>query len=125
VNCPVAKRGAVGQTFAMQLLVPADPLRPRRPDEHFAAEARAAAAAGLTVALIDHDALAGPDGATRAVAQVANGSGESVYRGWMMSSGQYAAFAVALAARGVTLRTTAAQYRPHLIEISQRRLADS
>lgn len=99
------------QTFAVQLLVPCDPLRPRRPDEHFAAEARAAAAAGLTVALIDHDALAGPDGAARAAAQVADGSGQAVYRGWMMSSGQYAALAAALTARGVSLRTTAAQYR--------------
>ncbi|WP_327011973.1 hypothetical protein OHA72_49170 [Dactylosporangium sp. NBC_01737] len=34
----------------MMLLVPADPLRPRRPDEHFAAEADAARAAGLGVA---------------------------------------------------------------------------
>ena len=40
------------------LIVPADPLRPRRPDEHFAAEAEAARAAGLEVAVVDHDALA-------------------------------------------------------------------
>ncbi|KXK62753.1 hypothetical protein AWW66_06835 [Micromonospora rosaria] len=38
--------------------MPADPLRPRRPDPHFAAEAAAAHAAGLDVALVDHDALA-------------------------------------------------------------------
>jgi hypothetical protein len=36
------------------LLVPADPLRPRRADEHFAAEAAAARDADITVALIDH-----------------------------------------------------------------------
>jgi hypothetical protein len=95
----------------MQLLVPADPLRPRRPDEHFAAEARAAADAGMTVALIDHDALAEPDGARRAVAGVPDGSGEAVYRGWMMRSGQYATFADVLAAKGAALRTSAAQYR--------------
>ena len=35
------------------LLVPADPLRPRRADEHFAAEAAAASGAGHDVALID------------------------------------------------------------------------
>ena len=51
-------------------LVPADPLSPRRADEHFAAEATAARDAGLTVALIDHDALADPGGAQRAVARV-------------------------------------------------------
>jgi hypothetical protein len=99
------------QTFAMQLLVPTDPLRPRRPDEHFAAEARAAADIGLTVALIDHDALAGPDGARRSVAAVTEGSGESVYRGWMMRSDQYAALAAVLADKGAPLRTSAAQYR--------------
>jgi ATP-grasp domain, R2K clade family 3 len=93
------------------LLLPADPLRPRRPDEHFAAEARAAAAAGLAVALIDHDTLAGPGDAEQAVAAVPRGRAEAVYRGWMLRSEQYAAFADALASRGVTLRTSAAQYR--------------
>jgi hypothetical protein len=42
------------------LVVPADELRPRRPDEHFAAEAVAAADAGLKVALVDHDARGTP-----------------------------------------------------------------
>ena len=68
----------------MLLLVPADPLRPRRPDEHFAAEAAAAKDAGLDVALIDHDALAGPGGAERAVARVPNAGGTAIYRGWML-----------------------------------------
>jgi hypothetical protein len=95
----------------MILLVPADPLRPARPDEHFAAEATAAAEAGLAVALVDHDALAEPGGARRAVARVPTGDGPAVYRGWMLASGQYAAFADAVADRGVTLRTSAAQYR--------------
>jgi hypothetical protein len=105
--------GAVlsGHTVAMMLLVPAHPLRPRQPDEHFAAEAGAAAETGLTVALVDHDALTGPDGAQRAVARVPGGEGEAVYRGWMLSSSQYAAFGDALAARGVALRTGPAQYR--------------
>jgi hypothetical protein len=35
----------------------------------------------------------------------------AVYRGWMLASGRYAALAGALAAKGVTLRTSAAQYR--------------
>lgn len=95
----------------MLLLLPADPLRPRRADEHFAPEATAARAAGWDVALIDHDALAAGDGAGRAAAQVPDGGGMAVYRGWMMTSGQYAALASALAARGVTLRTSPAQYR--------------
>ncbi|MDG4829055.1 hypothetical protein O7627_07010 [Solwaraspora sp. WMMD1047] len=92
------------------LLVSADPLRPRRPDEHFRAEAVAAGDAGLDVAVVDHDALARPGRADQAVALVPAG-GEAVYRGWMLRSEQYAAFAEALARRGVTLRTSPEQYR--------------
>jgi hypothetical protein len=93
------------------LLVPADPLRPRRADEHFAAEAAAARDAGIAVALIDHEALADSGGAQRAVARVPDADGAAVYRGWMMSSASYAALAGALAARGLRLRTGAAQYQ--------------
>jgi hypothetical protein len=53
---------AIAHTGMVLLLVPADPLRPRRADEHFAAEAAAARDAGHDVGRIDHDALAGPDG---------------------------------------------------------------
>ena len=92
------------------ILVPGDVVRPRRPDTHLAAEAEAARAAGLDVAVVDHDVLAVDGDADAAVARVA-GSGEAVYRGWMLRGGQYAALAEALARRGVVLRTTAAQYR--------------
>jgi ATP-grasp domain, R2K clade family 3 len=92
------------------LIVPQDVLRPRRPDEHFAAEAEAARNIGCTVALVDHDALANDDGADRATARVPAGT-DAVYRGWMLGSDQYAAFAAALAARGTTLRTNASCYR--------------
>ncbi|MFC4069423.1 ATP-grasp domain-containing protein [Actinoplanes subglobosus] len=91
------------------LLVPSDVLRPRRPDEHFADEAAAARDAGVEVALVDHDALAGGD-IERGVARVPAGAG-AVYRGWMLDAGRYAEMAAALAARGVTLRTDAGQYR--------------
>lgn len=92
------------------LLVPSDPLRPRRPDEHFAAEARAARDLGVDVAVVDHDALANADDIGPALAAVATG-GDAVYRGWMLRSERYAMFAEELAQRGVTLRTTAEQYR--------------
>ncbi|WP_162788847.1 ATP-grasp domain-containing protein [Amycolatopsis albispora] len=92
------------------LLVPADVLRPRRPDAHFADEATAAREAGLDVALVDHDALARPGGADEAVRRV-HGEGQAVYRGWMVSSQRYAEFDAALRRRGVVLRTTAEQYR--------------
>lgn len=102
--------GRVGHDTGVMLLVPADPLRPRRLDEHFRAEAVAAREAGLDVAVVDHDALTRPDRAEQAVALVP-ADGEAVYRGWMLRSEQYAAFAEALARRGVTLRTSAEQYR--------------
>lgn len=97
----------------MLLLVPAHPLRPTRPDDHFAAEAAAARAAGVPVGLVDHDALAagGPDHAVdRAVATVPAGT-DAVYRGWMLRGERYAALVRALANRGVTMRTNAEQYR--------------
>jgi hypothetical protein len=93
------------------LLVPADVFRPRRPDEHFAAEAAAAAELGIEVALVDHDGLVEPGGAQAAVGRVPADRGEAVYRGWMLGSSQYAAFARALTDRGVTLRTGADHYQ--------------
>jgi hypothetical protein len=95
----------------MLLLVRSDPIRPRRADEHFAAEATVAGDAGVTVALVDHDALADPGEAGRAVARVPDSGGTAVYRGWMLRASQYAGLARALAARGVTLRTSVGQYR--------------
>lgn len=94
----------------MMLLVPCDVVRPRRIDDHFAAEAEAARAAGVEVALVDHDALALPGGADGAVSRVP-AAGEALYRGWMLRSEQYAAFDRALRSRGVMLRTGHAQYR--------------
>ncbi|MET9317350.1 ATP-grasp domain-containing protein [Kribbella sp. NPDC003505] len=89
------------------LLVPADPLNPRRVDPHFAAQAVAARDRGIPVARIDHDALARPDEAVAGVPP----ADDAVYRGWMMTATEYAGFARALAERGVTLRTTPKSYR--------------
>jgi hypothetical protein len=93
------------------LLLPRDPLAPRRADEHFAPEAAAAAELGVPVALVDHDELttAEPDLA-RAVRGVPADT-DAVYRGWMLRAEQYAAMAGALEARGVRLRTSPEQYR--------------
>lgn len=99
------------QTPPVLLLVPADPLRSRRPDAHFAAEARAAAELGVTVAVVDHDAVTEAGGAARAVARVPQGAGGAWYRGWMVTSDQYRALAQALADRDVGLWTEPAQYQ--------------
>jgi hypothetical protein len=96
--------------LAVLLLVPSDPLTPRRADEHFAAEADAARDLGVEVALVDHDALCRPGEAGAAVRRVPPAD-DAVYRGWMLSSSRYAAFAEALAARGTTVRTSPGAYR--------------
>jgi hypothetical protein len=101
----------VRHTDEVLLLVPANPLRSRQPDEHFAAEAAAARDAGITVALIDLDALADPGGAQRGWRASRTPAARRVYRGWMMSSASYAGLAVALTARGARLRTDPAQYQ--------------
>ncbi|MFF8288849.1 ATP-grasp domain-containing protein [Streptomyces sp. NPDC016309] len=88
----------------------ADPLRPRRPDEHYADEAAAVRDLGHPVALIDHDALTAGRTAA-AVARVPEGAGPAWYRGWMLTAGQYAALSEALAARGVSLSTAPEDYR--------------
>lgn len=93
----------------MLLLVPADALNPRRTHEHFRDEAVAAREAGHDVGLLDHDALErsrADDALLRITA-----SGDTVYRGWMLRAEQYGALETSLREHGVTLRTTAAQYR--------------
>ncbi|MFG3421005.1 ATP-grasp domain-containing protein [Micromonospora sp. NPDC048063] len=94
----------------MMLLVPADVLRPRRPDEHFADEAEAARQAGIDVAVIDHDAFVRGQADGAAVDRVPK-SADAVYRGWMLRSEQYAALVRALAGRGATVRTSPEHYR--------------
>ena len=89
------------------LLVPGDPLNPRRVDPHFADQAAAARERGITVARIGHDALDRPDQAVAGVPE----SDDAVYRGWMMTAAEYDGFAKALADRGVALRTDADGYR--------------
>jgi hypothetical protein len=51
------------------------------------------------VAVVDHDALADPGGAERAVARVPDAGRTAVYRGWMMSSVSYGTLGSAPTAR--------------------------
>lgn len=91
-------------------LFPCDPLAPRRVDPEFAEEARAARASGVTVALIDHDALLSR-GAAHAVARVPRDAGPAWYRGWMVPAGRCAELSAALADRGCALLTSPERYR--------------
>ncbi len=92
------------------LVFSGDPLRPRRTDPHFAAEAAAARSAGAVVAVLDHEALLAGD-AEAAVSRVPREAGPVWYRGWMLPADRYADLAAALAARGCPLLTSPAAYR--------------
>jgi hypothetical protein len=92
------------------LLVPGDPLHPERPDSHFASDADAARALDVDVFVVDHDALSSDGDGGRALRRV-RGTGEAVYRGWMIPSPAYAMLEQALLARHVRLRTDSAAYR--------------
>lgn len=91
------------------LLVPNNAFRPHMPDPHFEKDALAAERAGMDVQLVNHDALVAGrcDDAVRRVRL----GGEAIYRGWMMTLGQYEQLSTALAPVGVTLRTSPEQYR--------------
>ncbi|MDH6126553.1 ATP-grasp domain-containing protein [Kitasatospora sp. GP82] len=91
------------------IILPSDPLAPRRPDPHFVWEAQLVRELGGEYALVDHDALLAGD-AVSAVRRVPEGHGPLWYRGWMMPVPAYAALATALAARGCTLLTSPAAY---------------
>ena len=91
------------------ILFPADPLAPRRPDPHFAREARLVSESGGEYALLDHDALLAGD-AAGAVRRVPVGLGPAWYRGWMVPGPAYARLAVALDGRGGALLTSPAGY---------------
>ncbi|MFI2612840.1 ATP-grasp domain-containing protein [Kitasatospora sp. NPDC018619] len=91
------------------IIFPSDPLHPRRPDPHFAWEARTLRELGGEHHLVDHDELLAGR-AEEAVRRVPQGSGPLWYRGWMLPSARYADFAAALAARGGTLLTSPPGY---------------
>ncbi len=91
------------------ILLPTDPLAPRRPDPHYVWEAQQVSELGGEYALLDHDALLAGDLAA-AVRRVPHGSGPLWYRGWMIPVPAYAELAAALAARDCTLLTTPSSY---------------
>jgi hypothetical protein len=95
----------------MLVLFCADPLRPRLPDDAYAAEAAAAEAAGFEHALIDFEALVHDGDVERAVRRVLVREALAVYRGWMMRPEHYARLYEALLARGVHLLNDPAAYR--------------
>ncbi|BAJ28489.1 MULTISPECIES: ATP-grasp domain-containing protein [Kitasatospora] len=91
------------------VILPSDPLLPRRVDPHFAWELAALRAVGGEHALLDHDALLAGD-VEAAVRRVPTGGGPLWYRGWMIPTARYGRLAEALAARGRPLLTGPVAY---------------
>ncbi|MQY02790.1 ATP-grasp domain-containing protein [Actinomadura macrotermitis] len=96
--------------MTLTVLFCVDPLHPRRVDPHFSREAGAVRDHYGEIALIDHDALRRGD-AESAVRAVPRDLGAAWYRGWMVTSGEYAALAKALKRRGTVLLTHPDDYR--------------
>lgn len=94
----------------MRLIFCSDPLNPRQPDSAYAQEV-AAERLGLDYSLINFEGLAeDAEAAVRRVAPAPEDGEIGVYRGWMMTTGQYAALFNALADRRVTLVNAPDQY---------------
>ncbi|MEU6035427.1 ATP-grasp domain-containing protein [Actinomadura sp. NPDC047616] len=96
--------------MTLTVLFCVDPLHPRRVDPHFAREAAAVRDHYGEMALIDHDALRRGD-VDAAIRAVPEDLGPAWYRGWMMTSPEYAALAAALKQRGTILLTHPEDYQ--------------
>jgi hypothetical protein len=88
----------------LAFVFPADPLRPARVDDAFAAQAAALRAAGWRVWLVSERGHLEPRGDDVAGAVI-------VYRGWMMTPAAYAAFAHVVERAGATLLVSPEEYR--------------
>ncbi|MBO2446613.1 ATP-grasp domain-containing protein [Actinomadura barringtoniae] len=96
--------------MTLTVLFCVDPLHPRRVDPHYSREAAAVRDHYGEIALVDHDALQRGD-VLGAIDGVSAELGPVWYRGWMMTSGEYAAMASALKERGTLLLTHPEDYR--------------
>ncbi|MCP2338843.1 ATP-grasp domain-containing protein [Actinomadura rupiterrae] len=96
--------------MTLTVLFCADPLHPRRVEPHFSREAAAVRDHYGEIGLVDHDALRRGD-AEAAVRAVPPDLGPAWYRGWMLSSAEYAALAAALKKRGTILLTHPEDYQ--------------
>lgn len=96
---------------ALYAIFCADPLDPRAIEPEFATEAGPARDAGFTPVRLDHDELDRRIDPAEALRRTRlTEPGKAVYRGWMLSEAAYRGLFDALAARGVDLLTTPAQY---------------
>jgi len=110
----------------MKLLFCADPLQPRFVDDAYREEYDAAARAGLVISLINFEVLVFEGDAAAAVRRVpaSDAPVTGVYRGWMLTVGQYRQLFEALQNRQITLINTPEQYAYcHHLPLSYSRIA--
>lgn len=91
----------------MRILYPSNPLRPKQPDEQFAAEIEAVQSAGFQVSLFSVEDFQA--GTLHAIPALSNNS-NILYRGWMLSSDEYQNFESAVKQAGSQLYTTLNTY---------------
>lgn len=92
-------------------LYPADPLKPRSVDAHFAPEAEALREAGGATRVVNVDALERHNGDPVLPWIAFDEPTLLIYRGWMMSSDNYAELNEYAALKGGVLRTSPSQYQ--------------
>lgn len=107
------------------VLFPSQLFEPRQVEEHFAAQAKSARAAGLDTQLLDQELVEAGDHAKaarslrRALNRASSEASEetlAVYRGWMLTAAQYASLYAALLAEDVKLLNSPAAYaHAHLL----------
>ena len=81
----------------MHLLYPSNPLRPRHPDDQFAAEVEAVRSASFEVSLFSMESFQA--GEFHTVPPLPSAT-DVLYRGWMLSASEYEAFVSALVRSG-------------------------
>ena len=91
------------------LLFPLHPLYPRRPDPHFERAFATSNSLGLSVGLVDHNAV--EKGESAEVVKASWVDREIVYRGWMIDPLRYDELDLALCGVGASLLTSADRYR--------------
>ncbi len=96
------------------ILFPSEPLSSRSPDPDFVDEMNAARSCGFDVALIRLESLLGGnvEGAVAHIDHLGLAK-RFIYRGWMVSSPQYAALVEALSIRGLNAITSPSDYEMH------------
>ncbi|MDQ7027025.1 MAG: ATP-grasp domain-containing protein [Anaerolineae bacterium] len=97
----------------MKIIFCSDPTSPDNPDSIYIDEVAAATRAGIQFLLLDYEALADRNNAARAVRDIPvhQTLETAVYRGWHLSTRQYAALYDALRSRGIQLINNVQQFK--------------